>query len=221
MRARKSRRLTFIVLSAMALVGAAATTGSAVVLMSGTSREEPPPVAAAHGAGYGAETISLAAARDFTSFPLYYLGGDFKGWPLVAVRRTNEAPRLGDIVRRDDVTFIYGRCDTSRGSCAPPIQVQVWDACERYAGIYDPLMHADGALEIRGVPARFYDDFMRLELYSGRVTIVIFSGRRLSEEALREAARSVRGLTLPLSVSENLPSAVPGVQEGRLSCQKR
>ena len=39
------------------------------------------------------------------------------------------------------------------------------------------------SLKVRGVPAAFYDDCLRLELYTGNETIVIFSTKGIAERA--------------------------------------
>ena len=84
-------------------------------------------------------------------------------------------------MRANFVNFIYGRCDPGPDGCAPPLETQIWPACDRHLSSYsltpsgDPLPHEN--LFVRGVPAAFFVE-PRLELYSGAVTIVLFGHDR-------------------------------------------
>ena len=73
-------------------------------------------------------------------------------------------------------------------------------------------------VEVRGVPAAFFDDGTRLELYTGEVTVVLF-GR--SRKQLLNAADTLEGATssvAAVSQSEELPTPAPGVLDGKLDC---
>jgi len=92
----------------------------------------------------------------------------------------------------DELTFFYGTCESVGGNgCMAPLQIQVWNACERNEGSYD--IPADQKLLLRGVPAAFYEGEMRLELYTGRITVVLFAppGNRDRLLAAAAALRSV------------------------------
>lgn len=86
--------------------------------------------------------------------------------------------------------------------CAPPLEIQVWSACERTQNLYP--FPADEEARLRGVDAAFYENFRRLELYSGRVTIVIFGDSR---GELLKAAAALRGLNTATPTSQPLPAA--------------
>jgi hypothetical protein len=158
--------------------------------------------------------ISPAELRSFDRFPLLYLGHRFEGMPLVAVHRVDAAPHHGELIREDDVTFIYGACAPAHGNpCMPPLQVQLWNACERHAGSY--AVEPEWRGRIRGVQAAAFDGGTRLELYAGRVTVVLFvsAGRRL----LDRAAAGLRGLTGPPATLESLarPGGLPTCRGSR------
>jgi hypothetical protein len=122
---------------------------------------------------------TLAAARAFAAFPLYFAGDSFQGLPLVAVER-----------HPAQVGFLYGTCsipvdaEGARGGCAPPLAVQVWPACERDSSLYP--FAPDERVRIRGAPAAFYEGHRRLELSADGVTVVLFGVGR--EQLLRAAA---------------------------------
>jgi hypothetical protein len=91
-----------------------------------------------------------------------------------------------------------------------PVQVQIWNGCERHEKSYS--IDPDGRLRLRGVEAAFYESGIRLELYSGNVTIVIFSARPDREELLA-AAKSLRSLDGTVRAGERLPERVPAVMD--------
>lgn len=139
--------------------------------------------------------FSIAHARAFARFPLYALGPSFDGLPLVALLRADAEARAGEKVGADHVTFVYGECESvAGGPCQPPLQVQVWNPCERNEASYD--IEPDESLELRGVPAAFFERWSRLELFTRDATIVLFadaSDRRLllrAAESLRRVAAS-------------------------------
>lgn len=156
-----------------------------------------------------------ANARAFERFPLYYAGEEILGLPLVAINRSDAPESEGEPLRRDDVAFLYGLCQAiGDAGCAPPLEIQVWNACERYRGLY--LIPPDDSLRIRGVPAAFYDGNTRLELYSGIVTVVLFGESR---DQLVAAAQGLRGLNHQIGTAADLPAPAKGVTEGKLACQ--
>ncbi len=118
-------------------------------------------------------------------------------------------------MRQDSVTFVYGNCNPPPGSrCSAPLAVQIWSACVRYANAYD--VSADEELFMRGVPAAFYENWGRLELYTGRTTVVIF-GPPKSRDYLIEAALALRGINRAVDPGEKLPSPAVGALDGRMS----
>ena len=134
---------------------------------------------------------TLAAARAFAAFPLYFAGASFEGLPLVAVER-----------HPAQVGFLYGSCtipvdaEGARGGCAPPLAVQVWPACERDPSLYP--FASEERLRIRGVPAAFYEGHRRLELSADGVTVVLFGTGR---EQLLRAAGALRPVNRAVGLS--------------------
>jgi len=153
-----------------------------------------------------------AAVRPLDGVALYSAGEEVDGLPLAAV------------LRRDDtasyVSFVYGDCvavdDTG---CAPPAEVQVWPACRRSLGLYRGQARGmTPALEpafVRGVPAAFLDGGGRLELQTGRTTLVVFAGTRARVERIAGALRALDG---SVASGQQLPPPVPGALEGEVPC---
>lgn len=160
---------------------------------------------------------SLEDARRFSRFSLYYAGASTLGHSLTAVHRIDAKPYPGERVRRDDVTFLYGGCQPVSGTCVPPVQIQAWNSCERYEGLYDIL--PDEKIRIRGASAAFYEDYTRLEIQSGRTTIVIFGDHRHNRGGLIEVADRLQSVDGMVSPGENLPPPAPGARTGLLACQ--
>jgi hypothetical protein len=126
----------------------------------GCSTGHPPPI----------ERGSLAEAQSFPYFKVYWVGPDFQGSTLSAVDGLRSyLPNVGDSV-------YYGDCVHKKGifgggSCLLPLQVT--------SVIY--RLHSNATLGpqrnvvIRGVPAVVYDEGRSIELYTGRVSIDVFS----------------------------------------------
>jgi hypothetical protein len=146
---------------------------------------------------------SLEQARVFEDFPLYSSGEAHGDLPLTAVeRRFDDSPDAP--VRANYVDFIYGTCEPpeGEGGCAPPLSVQVWAACERNPMVYGPEVAREGPLDVRGVPAYFFEGGRRLELSTGTATVVIFAASR--DEALA-AANALEGVNNELTADAPLP----------------
>ena len=63
----------------------------------------------------------VGAARAYDRFPLYWVGEEFEGLPLVHVDARPES---------DIVAFVYGDCDPPpEGGCSPPLQIQIMALC--------------------------------------------------------------------------------------------
>ena len=142
---------------------------------------------------------SPAASRSFD--PLYNAGDRVDGLPLAAVLRREDAAEF--------VSFVYGDCVAGDDAgCAPPAEIQVWPACRRNLGLYDDAHDRVAPAErisVRGVPALLFDDGTRLELETGRSTVVVFAGTR--GRVLRIAA-ALRALDETVSPGLPLPNPV-------------
>lgn len=162
----------------------------------------------------------------FADFPLYSLGPQFEDLPLTAIVRVNRKPmrkaRGGFGVpdnRTNHMTFVYGTC--GRG-CIPPLQVQIWPACDNTLADFYFNVPGGGPsrpyelVTIRGVPAAKFSDM--LQLYSGAVTIVIFGESVAQQERAAENLVSANILAGNVSSGEPLPPPVGGAMEGKLKC---
>jgi hypothetical protein len=151
-----------------------------------------------------AGNYSLEQAKVFEDFPLYAPGEAHGDLPLTAVeRRFDDAPDAPP-VRANYVDFIYGTCEApeGEGGCAPPLSVQVWAACERNPMAYGPEIAREGPVDVRGVPAYFFEEGRRLELSTGTSTVVIFAPSR--DEALT-AANALEGVNNQVPAGAPLP----------------
>jgi hypothetical protein len=156
-------------------------------------------------------SFSLEQARAFDEYPLFDAGSRVEGLPLTAV------------LRRDDtasyVSFVYGDCVASvDAGCTPPAEIQVWPACRRSLALYDaesPESPAHERVVTRGVPAALFDDGTRLELQTGRSTVVVFGDSR--ERVLRIAA-ALRALDGSVAAGAPLPAPVAVGIGGAMDC---
>ncbi|HEY5193809.1 MAG TPA: hypothetical protein VIJ39_08070 [Solirubrobacteraceae bacterium] len=151
-------------------------------------------------------STALAEAQTFPYYRLYWVGSSFTGHPLAAVDGLkNYSAGIGDSV-------YYGDCVNGKGllggggSCLLPLQVTTV--------IYG--LHSNAPLGpqrnilIRGVPATVYNEERSIELYSGRLTIDVFSDT-LAHAQL--AAGELLPVNAPGSASADLPPPVfcPGL----------
>jgi hypothetical protein len=136
--------------------------------------------------------------------------------------RRLEARVAPDPARANFVGFRYGDCTpTSDAGCPAPLEIQVWPACERNLSTYtltplgDPLPHEDAS--VRGVPAAFFEDGQRLEVYTGSVSVVLFGQ---GNAQLLRAADALQAVNPQGGVrtGERLPAPAAGALEGKLSC---
>ena len=157
-----------------------------------------------------AERLTLGEARAFDEYPLYFAGDRVDGHPLVAVVRRSDTAEF--------VSFIYGDCTPVDGmGCAPPIEIQLWPACRRHLALYAPSP-AGVAMErttVRGVAAAVLDDGTRLELQTGRATIVVFADTRAR---LGRIVGHLRSLDARVARDGALPPPATGALEGALQC---
>lgn len=155
--------------------------------------------------------FTLELARAFDEFPLYNAGDRVDGLPLVAVVRRDDTARY--------VSFVYGDCAPGDDAgCAPPAEIQVWPACRRNLALYagsSPESPSGERTTIRGVPAVSLDDGTRLEIQTGRSTVVVFADSGVRALRIAAALRAVNGL---VAHGHPLPRPAPGALEGRLAC---
>jgi hypothetical protein len=210
-----NRRLILVLLAGLALGSAIAT-----FAYSATAADDPPAGPPTFDAAHSDLTIDGAAA--FPDFPLYSVGQSFEGLPLTGMTRRLEARVAPDPVRANFVGFRYGDCTPGPDAgCPAPLEIQVWPACERNLSSYsltplgDPLPHE--SLSVRGVPAAFFEEGQRLEVYTGSVSVVLFGEDSAS---LLRAADVLQAVNRPDGPGprEALPAPATGALEGRLPC---
>ena len=150
----------------------------------------------------------------------YYLGNAHAGTPLRARVRRCEPRVKGEPGRANYQGYTYD-CRLRR-QCGGRVEVQSWPACERNAGSYTyPPGYEPAArpfLSIRGVPAQLYEDDTRLEVYTGRTTVVIFASSRVRAVRAARVLRSARGQRPIVRPKERLRPPAPGAMEDRLRC---
>jgi hypothetical protein len=147
----------------------------------------------------------LAEAQMFPFYRVYWVGPRFDGHALAAADGLHGyIPTVGDSVYYGDC--VQGKGIFGGGSCQLPLQVTTV--------IYG--LHSNAALGkqsnmlVRGVPATVYDEGRAIEIYTGRVTIDIFSDT--FAHAL-QASEQLRPLNAPGSAVGALPAPVfcPGL----------
>jgi hypothetical protein len=181
--------------------------------------------------GHWADGIDPAA---FPGFALYSPGQSFDGLELVVASRDLAPPSSPGLPAINTVNFLYGTCTPpgDEGGCASPASVQISPACDRNFSLYERFPAPDGSIAITyrdvrvaGVPGIDVDEgdgAHRLELYSGRVTIVIWDlandGRRF---ALARALAPRNAAALRVGGRPGrLPPPARGAIEGKLMCTR-
>lgn len=165
-------------------------------------------------------TPDLNAAKAFHRYPVYWAGAEMEGLPLESI---DDYSAFEDRAP-SGWSLLYGSCElegTDHPSCAPPLQIQVSSACERWAGQQNEkgdLFRFRGATAVwrGGLPAKGGGEVEAgpLEVFTGRTTVVIFAGRR---KVAFSAARRLR--TVHQSRPSTLPSPAAGSLWGKLPCQ--
>jgi hypothetical protein len=161
--------------------------------------------------------FSLAGAREFREFPLYWLGPSFGNLRQTAILRRDNPPSPPERIPGRFVSFLYGDCEPKHEfGCALPLEVQSWPACIRNPSVYrltpDGRRLPSRRSTIRGVPAFLYEDGGRLEVSTGKTTVVLFGRTDLLQKAAR-ALQPVSGRR-----GEKLPPPAPGALVGKLNC---
>jgi hypothetical protein len=157
-------------------------------------------------------SFDLERARSFGEFTLFDAGTSVDGLPLTAVLRRDDTANF--------VSFVYGDCVAGDDAgCAPPVEIQVWPACARNLALYDAGHAAAGPAPepavVRGVPGALFDGGTRLELETGRSTVVVFAGSRARVLRVAAALRAVDG---SVRRGAPLPPAAAYARGGAMGC---
>lgn len=225
---------------ATVVVAAAGAGGVVAVALAQTAQPQPAPIAPGPGLNPGDGAVDAAAggglkpcpADKSANFDTYSLGATFEGQRRGQVERACQPPdptaraMSAPALRDNHAGYNYGTCTVppeDEASCPYPIAVQNFPACERNLSLYRRYAAPDGQTypfdetTIRGVPAAVFDSGLRVEVYTGDVTVVIWG---TEAGAVRRAASRLQGLHRgrPVSVSQDLPAPDPGAQQGKLAC---
>jgi hypothetical protein len=115
-------------------------------------------------------------------------------------------------------SFIYGDCMPDPDPCKPPYELQLYRSCSRNASSYPPEARGERTRGIRGATIYEWkgpDWFDRLEVYTGKTTIVIWAPNRRSARQAVAALRSADGRIGP---EDRLRPPARGSLAGRLRC---
>ncbi len=160
---------------------------AAALLAGGCATSQPAPIT----------VRELAEAQTFPFYRVYWVGPHFGSYRLVAADgRQNYSSVVGDSV-------YYGNCLPGKtsaldgGGCELPLRITTLI----YTRQANASLGAQRNTILRGVPAVIYNGGHTVELYSGRVTIEVFS------DDLSEALHAIRELR---------PINVPGIAGGPL-----
>jgi hypothetical protein len=155
------------------------------------------------------------------NFSAYSLGPTFENLPLTDQdRECDQAPPGAPPERRlNIIEYAYGDCEPppGEGGCAKPLVVQNWPRCERDPSDYAVSHHnpLKAKVAVRGVPGHLYEGGLRLEVYTGNSTVVVFgtdearvlrAGRALVKAPSRPSASVSSGdTTTPLPAPPSRP----------------
>jgi len=144
------------------------------------------------------ESDCSGAGQQYTQFAV---APPFDGLPFFKAQRTCTPAHDGQ-PRWDVTTYVYGTCDTTAGSCQPPLQIQVSPLCESHASLYttaEDQPYPFQSTTIDGVPAAIFDagngtgepGSAVTELYTGTTTIAIYGADAGQELRVAEALAPV------------------------------
>jgi len=145
----------------------------------------------------------LREAKIFIEFPVYWDGARLGRLPLTGVDLAPEHYRIA-------YTFLYGTCadSGSEGGCAPPLEIQTTDLCNRLPRDLG-LSHRLGS-RLRGAvtsPAEGgADNGASISLYVKGATITIYGDRPTRVRAAVAALQGVNSLA-PVRPGQPLPAA--------------
>jgi hypothetical protein len=155
------------------------------------------------------DTPSMAVARAFDQYPLYWVGPRFEQWKLTHA----------DIGQGSISSFIYGTCDPGPdGGCPPPLDIQIQPLCSHLdVAASNPAWRRG---RIRGAPLGKNPDGAPI-VFTDRVQVKVYRGAGsnpgLAMRALR-LLRSANHVGPRLGVEDPIPGARLAVLSGRVPC---
>lgn len=166
-----------------------------ILLAAGCGTGHPQPISSAE----------LEEAQTFPYYRVYWVGPTFEGEHL------STADGLDGYIEKVGDSVYYGDCVKAKGifgggSCELPLQVTTVVYRQHYNGPLGPQHN----ILVRGVPAVVYDEGRSIEVYTGQVSIDVFSDTYA--HAIR-AAEALLPINAPGSASGDLPLPVycPGL----------
>jgi hypothetical protein len=202
MPARRGAALAIVAVLALASLGLWAWRGR-----SGShALPDPPP-----GFDRAQSAFSPASVRGFERFPVYWVGRAFEGVPLKQILAGSGSPGTPEpaALARGPITFTYSDerdCRTVgdegvRCAQGTDFLVETVILCRRSTRAAVPRQ-----ARMRGVPAALWGDGL-LELFSGRVSIRIYTD---DEGRATRLARALRAVNRPAAPAGRLPGSEPG-----------
>ncbi len=189
-------RLRFALIGLVVFAGGFAVTGVALPLLDGGGGGEAQPASA------GQIRWTIDDARQFTEFPLYWLGESYEGLPLTKIirYRYDPEPPIPPIEAENSVTFIYGSCTPGPESgCAPPLSIRVEPYCMKPPERIAPAVRGT-PFEVRGAVAEQISGDLRI--WAGEVSVKVFTEGAASQveavEKLRLVSEGPEGALAPL-----------------------
>jgi hypothetical protein len=161
---------------------------------------------------------SVAEAKSFRDFDLFYAGESALGHPLTAVTRESIGPTGRG---QEAVTFFYGDCELpeGEGGCSLPVSIDNEPACARHLGMYKPELGSPtpNRMRLRGAEAGVLEGGSHIEIQTGTTTVTVFA---FSKREALAVARNLRGVNAPVSASDPLPPPAPGALQGKVACPR-
>lgn len=156
------------------------------------------------GSTPGKWTLDQTAA--FSEYPVFYLGEEFEGLPLMGVIReiVDDNPDSPFPTERDGFIFIYGDCEVGESDgCAVPLDVSVTPRCYRPPELFPgylsqgPSRTGLGGSEVQVLGEATY-------VWTGEVAVRIGGGGASHERAV-EALRAINAPAVGSEVARLSP----------------
>lgn len=180
-------------------------------------------------AGSKAQSTPSVTAASFSGFALYGLGQSFEGLPLTDAQYMDVATGVPDSSGKwwgppvhsvRYFQFVYGTCTPTASQetgCAPPVEIQVWPACERTAigataSAGAASSNVDNAsistTSVRGVTAAVMTSpDQRVEVATGGVTVVIWASDTSQELRAAQGLTGMNSMAAVVGTTRALPKA--------------
>ena len=140
---------------------------------------------------------NLEPAKAFKTFPLYFLGGTYRGLPMT----DDGSASVASYSPQAQIAFAYGHCAPEpreeHQTCHPPVEVKNYGCAYTLRG-WVPRR----TVSLRGAHARIYYDygaFYDVRIATGRTTVVIHAKDERAALAIARSLRSVDGQVSPTS----------------------